>query len=312
MSILRTQSECPVNVPRRKARRAVTAIAIRTSASILAIVTMVATGSSVSAADEGSPAPIAASETARAKEFLELARREAAAYEIGTQDDDVRFEFEPKPVLQWSNPVIGEIYGGVFLWTSGGRPTAAAAIFKWYSPHTHRTHEFQSLSERKLTAVRDGSDVWTSPEPGVVLKVIPDAPVPSATSAGRLPQMRRLARGFRATVDHHTEGTHELRLLTQPLYRYAPEGDAEVDGALFAFVLGTDPEVLLLIESRRTAEGRQAWHYAPARMNFEPLRMTYGDLDVWTVPRLESRDIYRGRGPYVKFQFDDPQVVPQN
>ena len=250
--------------------------------------------------------------TANAKEFLQLARREAATYELRLETDGAPLELHPEPVLQWSNPVVGEIYGGIFLWTSGGRPAAAAAIFKWYSPHTHRTHEFQSLSGQKLAAVRDGSDVWTSGEPGVALKVIPNAPIPAATPAGRLQQMRRLARGFRATIDHRTEGTHELRLLTQPLYRYAPQEANGGDGALFAFVLGTDPEVLLLIESRPTVEGQLVWHYAPARMNYQPLRMAYDGQEVWNVTTLESREIYRGNGPYVKFQFDDPQVVPKN
>ena len=44
----------------------------------------------------------------------------------------------------------------------------------------------------------------------------------------------------------------ELRLLATPLYRYrdtSPEGS---DGALFAFVQGTDPEVLLLVETATT------------------------------------------------------------
>lgn len=44
-----------------------------------------------------------------------------------------------------------------------------------------------------------------------------------------------------------------------------------IDAALFAFVEGTDPEALLLLEAR-TTEGGHAWHYALARLNSAGLR----------------------------------------
>lgn len=54
--------------------------------------------------------------------------------------------------------------------------------------------------------------------------------------------MRALAREFKASVDLEEGGT-ELRQLPQPLFRY----ESKSDGAIFAFVLATDPEALLLI-----------------------------------------------------------------
>jgi hypothetical protein len=53
--------------------------------------------------------------------------------------------------------------------------------------------------------------------------------------------------------------------LSTPLYRYEkPPGDV-LEGAVFAFVLGTDPELLLVLEARRD-EGATVWQYALARM----------------------------------------------
>jgi hypothetical protein len=285
------------------------AMAFGTRTTLLTMAVVVARYA-MSPASDAPRTPDEAAETGRAREFLKRATQDAAEYTIQLEDNGRALERLPDPVLQWSNPVVGELYGGVFLWTRDGRPEVAAAIFKWYSPHTHRTHEFQSLSSSGVVGSRDEQQVWTASQPGVDFRPVSDAPSPVETSAGRLLQMRRLARGFHATIDHRTEGTHDLRLLSQPLYRYTPDGDAERDGALFAFVLGTDPEALLLLELQRTAEGRDAWHFAPARMNFQPLRMTYDDVEVWNVPMLESKEIYRGEGTYVKFQFDDPQVVP--
>ena len=72
----------------------------------------------------------------------------------------------------------------------------------------------------------------------------------------RLVQTRSLAREFSGhTIDVNKE-RWELRLLSQPLFRYEkPEGDV-IDGALFAFVTsaGTDPEVVLALEARKIEE----------------------------------------------------------
>jgi hypothetical protein len=87
--------------------------------------------------------------------------------------------------------------------------------------------------------------------------------------------MRTLARDFKTSVDLE-KGATELRLLTQPVFRY----ETEADGALIAFVLTTDPEVLLLIDDR-PAGGTPAWHYAFARMSNRSLVAKHHDRVVW-------------------------------
>jgi hypothetical protein len=260
-------------------------------------------------ADESTPATSAHGaddETERASQFLKLSHAAAASYEIELAGEPgTKLELQPDPVLRWSNPERGEIYGGVYLWTRDGRPEVAAAMFKWYSPFTHMTHEFQSLSPGGLTAGRNGKTVWETSDPGIELKPVPEGPLASATRPARLRQMRSLAETFAATLVMRDEGAHQLRLLAQPLYRY-PQGTGDwSDGALLAYVQGTDPEVLLMLESRRDAQGAFRWHYGLARMNFEELHVAHGGQPVWTALRLLSRDAYSGQGPYVKFQFDD-------
>jgi hypothetical protein len=75
-----------------------------------------------------------------------------------------------------------------------------------------------------------------------------------------------------------------MRLLTQPNYRYeiTDETSTVVDGAVFAYVwsAGTDPEVLLVIEARRTDQGVR-WHYAPARFTNREAWLKYQDREVW-------------------------------
>jgi len=106
---------------------------------------------------------------------------------------------------------------------------------------------------------------WTPQKGGIQYNPVSDTPVPAKSANSRLVQMRRLSRNFTATIlRSNVEGQRSLRLLAQPIYRYKSESANILDGALFTFVMGTDPEVILLIEAVETA-GSLRWQYAVAR-----------------------------------------------
>jgi hypothetical protein len=75
---------------------------------------------------------------------------------------------------------------------------------------------------------------------------VPDSPVPAAKAPLRLVQMRNIAADFSAIVHFgftDPEITpHNLRLLTQPAYRYS-EAEKILDGGMFIFAIGTDPDL---------------------------------------------------------------------
>ena len=91
----------------------------------------------------------------------------------------------------------------------------------------------------------------------------------------------------RASVDVE-KGATELRMLSQPVYRFEPEAKSGAgrapDGALFAYVLTTDPEAWLLIEERPAGDG-PAWHYAFARMTNHSASAKHGNRTVWSVEK---------------------------
>jgi hypothetical protein len=240
---------------------------------------------------------------ARAAEVLAFAREEAKTYTFRPEGPGEAFTLHPEPVLRWSNPIAGALYGNVYLWTAHGRPEVVASIHKWYSPARVRENEFQSLSLGTFIGERDGAPVWNSGRPGVVLKPLPDAPVPAGTPAQRLRQMRDLSKEFTARQTNRNGIDRDLRLLTQPLYRYEKtEGDL-IDGALFTFALGTDPQAFLVLEARRV-DGAPLWQYSLARMNSVHLRATYRGREVWSLPALPLAEVYDHRGPYTNFKFD--------
>jgi len=239
-----------------------------------------------------------------------LTRSSASKYEMRISGSDKPLDLRAEPILKWSNPEIGQIYGNVFIWTNEGRPAVVGSLFKWFDPLTHMSHEFHSLSPGELTAVYDGVQTWKTSKPGVAFELIPGMADVAGTASGRLIQMRQLARAFTARSIDKKGMKLELRQLTQPVYRYELGMDPGglVDGALFAFVQGTDPEVWLLIEARRAdAKSAPKWHYAVARMNSIDLTVQFDGRPVWHGEPLPHQSVYANHElPYTSFRFDDP------
>ena len=233
----------------------------------------------------------------RRVEFQEF-KQAAARYRIVTESDPPKTTMlAPEPILHWTNPLRRTSNGAVFIWVADGRPEAVASFYRYaYEGRTIEDHEFQSLmTTTGLTATRDGQKVWAAPTGGISLATIPGAPRPAAAPGERLRQMRDLAREFHAFLDMPDDRS-ELRLLPKPLYRYEANRPDLLDGALFAFVVTTDPEVLLMIEARPGAAD-WAWHYGFARMSMVNLKAQHKDQRVWSADWVY--DLEGPNKPYV-------------
>jgi hypothetical protein len=235
--------------------------------------------------------------------LLDELKRMAARYRIATDSDPPRnLVLVPDPILSWTNPLRGSVAGATFVWVADGRPEVVASLFRYTGDDGKivEDDEFQSLAMTGLTAARAGRTVWTPQGAGIASVPIPGAPGPAASPPERLRQMHALAKEFHAFLDTEKDKT-ELRLLPKPLYRYRVDRPDLSDGALFAFVQSTDPEVLLVIESRPAA-GVAAWHYGFARMSMVNLRATHKDRDVWRVDW--ATDYQDPNRPYVTLRGD--------
>ncbi|NLS95242.1 MAG: hypothetical protein GXX96_24050 [Planctomycetaceae bacterium] len=241
----------------------------------------------IQAADPNeSPDAVAARQLAEQR--LGVLRRAAASYEIRVGPNGAtEAVLRPEPVLHWANQVRYSLDGATFIWTAGGRPHAMASFYSSTDEKNFRLldHEFQSLSPGPLVAQRNGARVWAPTEPGVAMKPFPDAPAPAKTAALRLVQMRRLANEFTAIgfpYDSRSEDQWQLRLMPQPLYRYEVEEGELIDGALFAFAHGTDPDVIVVLEAGAGPESK--WSYGLGRMCGLPLEVRLRDELIWKVP----------------------------
>jgi hypothetical protein len=232
---------------------------------------------------------------------LENGKLEAARYTIrpaGRNDQPIKLHEES--VLKWHNSVDQSVYGNIFVWTRSGRPEAVASIYQFYSPKTDFCAEFQSLSLDPLIVERDGKEIWTPKEPGIVLQPFTDVDEPAASEPRRLVAMRKLAGQFSVQLTDFSRETYRLRLLPRPLLRYGSPGGDVLDGALFAFTYTTDPELLVMVEARKTDKGYR-WMYGLARMNIGELKVSHGEREIWHADRLEYPYV-RQEGVYSLFQ----------
>jgi hypothetical protein len=201
-----------------------------------------------------------------------------------------RVELRREPVFVGSDPVRGGGDCAVFVWTCRGRAEVIGTIFSFPTTGPRKLyHEFHTLSLSVLDVSRAGThaSTWTPLAPGVELAAVAGAPRPARSAAQRLSQMRTLCRDFSASTRDQTDRRLELRLLPQPIYRYESTDPDVVDGALFAFVIATDPEALLVIEARKPApDGDPVWNYAVCRMTDLELTVRHKGKEVFTAPLI--------------------------
>ena len=238
----------------------------------------------------------AGDEVAQPADSAERVLKLARAYEFfADADRKTPLVLKPEPLLTYSNPIRGDVYGNVFVWTWEGRPEVVGAIFDFRSEDKFDT-ELHALSRAGVVGVRDDKVFWNPLAAGVTFRPVPGAPAPAAAQPARRRQMSELARRFTVERNHPEQMTGEMRLLPQPIYRYACPAAQIAEGGLFVFVEATDPEAYLLLEA---TEGNDAhWQFALARMNIVEFRGRYQGEEVWHVDAVDWDTVFDRQEPY--------------
>jgi hypothetical protein len=220
----------------------------------------------------------AAQDDPEAKKRLELMQSAVGSLEGESSEmkPQTALAVASKPLLRYSDPTRGGVGvknvpvanvlvdAGVWRLGSAGRPTALVTAEVYQAPNGSRvlSFEFLSLTEKKFSLKHKTEDVrWDATASGLALADMPRAQKPAATPAARLIEMRQLMRRFVAKERYNNEWI-ECRLIAQPIDRYASEADKIVDGAIFAFANGTNPELGILLETDGTR-----WRYGVLRLS---------------------------------------------
>jgi hypothetical protein len=196
--------------------------------------------------------------------------------------------------LRWDNNSRGSEGGLTAVYARQGRPEAVVCVYPWSGL---LVHDFSSLSHGRVAGRLANEPFWETDRRGVEFRDIPDAEIPAASRAARLRQMKELARArFGGTLvgwKPDDSDRQELRLLPRPLYRYAESTAGAVDGAVFAYAMGVDPELLLLLEAVADSSGTH-WEYSFVRRTSGELQGRLDRTVVWTAARYPHTDDPRG------------------
>jgi hypothetical protein len=231
-------------------------------------------------------APLAAQELLPAEMRLEAMAKRASLLRMAFADEPNRKppELLKSAVLRASDPTREEIDGAVWLWLDGKRPTAALCLLLY--PSGKWNYEHVALVDESLAVT--GRDTWSwrpRPSPRIWTK-LPDAVPP--TERGQQSALRSIARRLEASESRRGE-TFALRLLDRPIYTYSDADRGIVQGGLFAMSYGTNPELLIQIEARATAD-KPEWQIAFARLSAAEVVVRLDQKEVWRAEAMKADD----------------------
>jgi hypothetical protein len=233
----------------------------------------------------------AAQETDLSRQTLETMRRHVASLRAvgrSSKDEELPLELDPTPVLRYTDPGGITTDASIWIWGGPGRPAIMAGVFfltqenrepKW-------SCELLSLTDGGVAVSSKAGWSWAPDKGDLKWFAIEDAPGDSDRL--RLRQMKEIAGRYDVTT---SEGTvrSQLRLMVQPLYRYADQRRGLIDGAIFSYAAGTNPEALVLIECRK-AEDAATWHAAFARFGANACQAQQREAVVWECPAVQKWD----------------------
>ena len=211
--------------------------------------------------------------------------------EAGTDGDHLA-ELVPAPVFRYSDEERAIPDATLWIWTTNARPIALQKV----EGNNHGGGQgwticFTSLSEGLINAEWPTGRKYSSTKPGLTFRPIPEAEVPADNARARVAQIRTLKDRFTGRLAVNADGTggSETRTIAKPLFEYADPKTKLRLGAIFGMsATGTNPDLLLLIEARRDADGKGRWEYATARMTSTAVRVRLDDGEVWAEPAVDN------------------------
>ena len=218
---------------------------------------------------EEEPETPKADRAARAR--LEMMRKVIDDFDLHSSqlESPSALRFRQEPLLRYNDPsrpgdkgVQSLLDATVWRLGEAGRPLAIVTleVYPRGEAMAVMSYEFVSLSPLAFEMKNSRGVSWTPASTELTMVPVRDAPEPADTKRSRLAQMRQLARRFTAQAEWQGD-TVECRLLAQPIDRYDDEDAGIVDGTVFVFANGTNPEMGLLLEC-----SDELWSYGVIRL----------------------------------------------
>ena len=218
-----------------------------------------------------------------------------------------RFKLVPQPILRYSDPARQDTDGTVWVFADGEPPVALVCLFVKPDRTKEWNYEFVSLIDQPLRVSGRPRWSWTPRRQTRTWSRL-DGDV-SDRAVGRAQQMRAIARQMQAS-EVIQDQSFQLRLLNRPVYRYSDQDRGIEDGALFVYAYGTNPEILLQIESRRSGAAA-SWFISFARLTSAAAAVERSGRIVWKVDPIEPPQApgvggFQPQDPYFSWFGPDP------
>lgn len=215
---------------------------------------------------------------------LKTMKDHAASIRLTQRDRPVPLREEP--IFRYDDTAREIKDSTLWAWGNTGRP---AAVLKLEGnparpSERHWLYGIVSLAPDPITASGAGGWAWSSSGPGVDFHDVPGAPAPADARALRLSQMKAIAARFEVHEFSGPRGRLQLRLLSSPVHRYSDPDARLQDGAIFGFAYGTNPDVLLVVESQQRGAAAPRWRYAVARLGAGKIVVNLDRQEVWSEP----------------------------
>jgi len=208
-----------------------------------------------------------------------------------------------RPLLLYGDSARDNADGTLWAWGTKGRPLALLETYESTKGGGGRANAITLTGTQLIIAKAPttSATVWQPQQTQIEPIAFPDAPAPSDRETIRLRQMKDLARRMSAHEFWDPDNSRfELRLLVQPVHRYADPESKIHDGAMFVLAHGTNPEVIVLLEALGESLAASRWHYSLARLGSAELRLAIDDREVWRRDRTPGI-VGRPTDPYWLF-----------
>jgi hypothetical protein len=221
-----------------------------------------------------------------------------------TLDADGRAEglrVNATPLFRFNDAARETSDGTLWLWEAGSAPLAVLCLFHKSVLAQEWNYELTLLGDGPVQV--SGRPGWTwGPAPRRQQWVTIDGPVVDGRDAVRLRQFKALAHEFVATEPEHASSA--LRLLPQPVHRYARTDGDVIDGTLFLFVWETNPEVVMQLEA--LGGSAPGWRASFGRVAASRLVVSRKGKPVWEAEPVRQWD---PRADYYSHFGPDPVEV---
>jgi len=235
---------------------------------------LVAVQASIGAAQEADPTP----SELRLKRMRRIAERVQVTVQINEQMKQI--SLVDTSLLRFSDPTRELHDATVWAWGTDGRPACLLTV-ELYGDSSH--FELISLTDVKVAATA-GDRKWNPQSAGLTMQRMSDWPKPVKETPLRLAQMKELLGKLSAHEIRVNGKRFELRLLAKPIHRYSAPTEQVLDGAIFVFANGTNPELLAVIEACGEGIDSGTWRIGFARSGAAELHVVLDEHEFFHAP----------------------------